>query len=246
LITSVEALVVNSNLLYQGQFEPGGSAQVKITLANDRDEPEQVDFKLGDYGCNCEGEHFYDAPNTRDRTNASWIKLNTIREILAPHEKRDIYFTIKIPNDPHLHGSYWSQILIEPNNTVQTINTDKEMQLQIKIRYAQHVITTIGQGTAKLKILNKAFKMIGDQEMLCVDILNTGDLFLKPKLTLKLFSINGKLAHTLEAQAENLFPNNSSRFLIPTQNIKGKFKAFLLLDNGDNYLFGDNFEIEFS
>src|SRR5207248_313863 len=120
------------------------------------------------------------------------------------------------------------------------------LQLHVKVRYAYHIVTNIGKGTPSLKINRKALENIEGKKFFAVDVSNTGTLFLNPKMTIKLFNSKGKMEKTLETQSDRLYPGSSTRFLANGEGLpKGKYTAFLLLDNGDGRLFGDTFEVSF-
>lgn len=245
LSTSICQALQVTDLSYIDSLVPGESKRVKVTLINDRDIPENVDLKICDYATNCEGEHFYEEPGTFQRTNGPWVTLASNRVYLAPNEQSDFYFTIDVPKDSNLKGSYWSIMFIEPVEPVQKFSESADgFSLNVKIRFAYHIVTNVGKGLAKLKILKKDFKMIEDNQFFYVDVSNTGELFLNPKLSLKLYDGSGKLAKTIEGQPERLYPGSSQRYLIDTKEIeRSKYTAFLLLDNGDSHLFGDTFEL---
>jgi len=245
-VSNLQALQVNS-LTYSGEFKPGESREVKINLINDRDIPEKIDLRLCDYACNHEGHIFFEEPGKMERTNASWITLNQEYIIMEPKEQRDVSYTIHMPLHPPLNGSYFSALLIEPADPIeQPEQSNTGFTLCVKIRYAHHIVTNIGKGIAKLKILEKKFRSIEDKKYLAIDVMNTGDLFLSPKLTLKLYDDKGSLKKTLEHPFERLYPGNSQRYHVSIEGVEaGKYTSFLLLDNGDNNLFGETFLIEF-
>ncbi|MBA3817193.1 MAG: hypothetical protein H0X29_11890, partial [Parachlamydiaceae bacterium] len=108
---------------------------------------------------------------------------------------------------------------------------------------AYHIVTNIGEGTPKLKILKKEFKTVDQQNLFAVSVANIGDLFLNPKLVLKLYNSQGKLEKTLDGQPERLYPGSSQIYLMDIQGLEAKkYTAFLMLDNGDKQLFGDTFD----
>lgn len=239
-----ESLLV-SELSYKGKFSPGDFRRIKISLTNEKTVPEQVHFKLVDYACNAEGEHFFKKPHSFERSNASWIHLHTNQLTLKAKEKADYFFTVKVPSDPLLQGSYWSVILIEPKDPVNTIK-DQLMgfNLAIQLRFAYHLITTIDEGVAKLEVIQTKLYPLQEEEKLGIDIKNTGTLFLNPKATLKLYNSAGVLEKTLISQKERLYPASSQRYFFQGMGLKGKkYTAFLLLDNEDKHLFGETFEL---
>ena len=243
-----------NNLSSLENLKPGEKKQIKITLTNDQDKAEQVDLKLTNYSCNSEGQHFFDedehdinASIKASRSNATWINIGQNRFIMEPSEKRDIYYTITAPNDSTLKGSYWSVLLIEPaGNRALQAPSDDGFSLQIKIRYAHHIVTNFGEGAPKLKILKKEIKEIETKRYLCIHVLNEGDLFFNPTSTLKLYDAEGRLEKTIEAQSERLYPGNSQCFYldlqgIPENRLTEKLNGFLLFDGKNDILFGDKF-----
>lgn len=246
MVSSAEALMVN-DLSYVGNFTPGETREVKITLTNDHDTPELVELKQYDYQTNKEGETHFPDPGTEPRSNAKWIRLSEERIRLAPKEKKDLFVTVKVPQDNNLSGSYFSALLIEPTDFIQSLEDVKSgIQLNVKVRFAFHIVTNVGEGQAKLKILDKQLVTMADKPLLAVDVSNIGTYFLNPKLTLKLYSAEGKLVKTLESSPERLYPGSSQRFFLNGEGLAGnQYKAFLVLDNGDKHLFGDTFDLSF-
>lgn len=243
-LSGLNALQVNG-LTYLNTMKPGETAQVNITLISDKDRPEMVDLKLCDYWCNSDGQHFFEDVGKQTRSNAKWISLGSHREVVQPGERRDIYFTIQVPQEQNLNGSYWSVLLIEPSDPLQTlVESEHGFQLQVKVRYAYHIVTHVGPATPSLKVVKKGMQMLDNINYFTVDVENTGNLFLKPKMTIKLFTKQGKLEKTMETQTDRLYPGSSSRYFADGTGIaQGQYTAFLLLDNGDGRIFGDSFDI---
>lgn len=248
--TFVLSLQVN-NLSCLEKLNPSEKKQIQLTLYNDSDSKEQVNLKLADYSCNSNGEHFYDEDYLDNlkypRSNKSWINHGQEQIYMEPRETRNVYYTIDVPNDPSLKGSYWSLLLIEPQGTTLSKDANSEgFSLQIKIRYAHHIIVNIGEATPKLKIIKKEIKEIDGKNFLCLHVLNEGDLFFDPTLTLKLYDVEGKLFSTLKSQSERLYPGNSQCFYLNAEELdekrlKEKLTGFLLFDGKENLFFGDKF-----
>lgn len=234
-----------SGLTYLNTVRPGEKVNFTVTLISDKDQPELVEFKLCDYSCNSDGQHFFEDIGTQQRSNARWITLGSHHETINPGERRDVYVTIDVPKDLNLKGSYWSILLIEPTVPLQTLTeAEHGFRLHVKVRYAYHIVTNVGVGNPSLKITKKGIDFVGGKKHFVVDVNNTGDLFLNPKMTLKLFSKQGKLEKTQETQPERLYPGSSSRYLVDGNELKaGDYTAFLLLDNSDGKIFGDTFGV---
>lgn len=248
ILSSPLAALQVSNLSTIETLSPGEKKRIAITLHNDKNHEEQVDLKLVDYGCNSDGEHFYDEPaGIKPCSNANWVLLGQERVILAPNEEREIYYVIEVPDDKKLSGSYWSVLLIEPADSPLVDSEENEgLKLRIKIRFAHHIICNVGEGQPKIKILKKEIKEIQGDPYLCLHVINKGNLFFKPEITLSLYDSKGKIENTLKSQPERLYPNNSQCFYInlkdiPEQRRKESFKGFILFDGNGPHLFGDRF-----
>jgi hypothetical protein len=244
----VESLQV-SNLSSIETMRPGEKKQVTIQLINDRDVSEKVSLKLVDYACNSQGEHFFnELTDNALRSNASWIRLGQEFITLAPRETRDIYYIIEVPAENLLlRGSYWSVLLIEPLDVLSsTRSTEEGLHLCIKIRYAHHIVTNVGGGTPKISVLKKEIQKIEGKRYLRFHVVNEGELFLNPSLTLKLYNKKGELERSFKTQPERLYPGNPQCFLVDINNIseewmQEKLTGFFLFEGKDNYLFGDRF-----
>lgn len=245
-LSSLQALQV-SNLSTLEKLELGEKKRVSLTLINDKDEEEKVDLKLSDYACNSQGDHFYDDPNGKKaRSNASWILLGQERVILAPREEREIYFVIEVPEDMTQQGSFWSCLLIEPTETYAQGDNKAGLSLRIKIRFAHHIVTQVGEGTPKIKILKKEIVTLEGTPHLCLHVLNQGSLFYNPALTATFYDEEGNLERKITTQPERLYPDCSQCFYVsladyPKDKLNKPLQGFLLFDGNDSHLFGDRF-----
>ncbi len=243
-LTSLFSLQVSS-LSYLAMMTEGEKREVKLTLINESDSIEKVSLHLSDYGCNSEGNHFYEQPGTFPRSNAAWIQLQQNQLTLLPKQQVDLFYTIQAPSFLAA-GSYWSVLLIEPLTPLKTIGESQEgYNFFVKVRFAHHIIMTVGQSMPLIKILKHEIQDIEDKKYLAITVINKGPLFIQPKATLKLYNGAGILIKTVEGSTERLYPENSQRYLLDISSIpQGLYKAFLLLDNGDQHLFGDHLAIE--
>lgn len=230
LVSTAQALQVTP-LIHTANIKPGETQNVQITLINDGDAADQVQLKLVDYSSNTEGYTFHDDYGNLPRSNAKWVSLSERQITLKPKEQHAFAYTIRAPSDPHLKGSYWSVLLIESN---------------VKVRFTHHIISNVGTSIdAKLKVIDKQVKEISGQRYLCIDVANQGELSLHPKVSLRLYNEDGTFKTTLEGAAEHIYPDYSQRYFLSIDTLPSeKFTGFLLIDNGDEHLFGDSFSIQ--
>lgn len=229
------------------KMQPGETRRVKISIFNEKDTPELAELTLHDYECNGKGENFYRDPGELARSSTPWVHLSANRVQLQPKTGADVYLTIEVPKDDTLKGSYWNVVMVTPVEAVKSPKEEKEgFKLHIRTRFAYHAVITIGdKGAGKLKIDKKEIVAINKKKYLAVHVLNSGEIYLYPKLTIKLYNEQGKLEKTLNGSNQRLYPGSTSKYLVDVDGVDPKsYKAFLALDNGDKYVFGDSFKLE--
>lgn len=212
-----------------------------MTLTNNKNEPEEVYLKQVDYKYLSTGENYFVDPATLPRSNASWIRLNNKSVVLKPGETRDIIYSVRIPQDTPNNASYSSAILVEPQApAANLLQNDGQITLQVKVRYAHQLITTLGQPPLALKLLNHSAVINEGKQNLNFDVENVGQGHLAPKLTLKLFDLKGNQISELNVPMQNILAGSSVRFTVPLPTIlKGDYIGLLLFDAGDSKIFGE-------
>lgn len=249
LITLIDfplhALTVNGDLTKHFQVKPGDVFEVKFTVANNKDKPEDIILKQSDYRYNSSGENFFEEPGSLPRSNASWIHLDTPSLRLNPGESKEIIYTVAVPKQNSLNGSYSSLILIEPSApAAEILQNNSQFNLQVMVRYAHQIITTLPPAKYGLRLLSESIENNDDGQRLTIDVENTGTAHLFPKLNLKLFDKNGKQSAELIAKPQNIFPQNSVRYFLPLQpELKGNYLGLLLFDAGHGQIFAEKIHL---
>lgn len=247
--SALHALIFNSPLTTSLRVTPSEQITGKIILTNDKDTPEIVNLRQVDYRYNCEGESFFEEPATLPRSNASWIELPRRQLTIPPHQTTEVFYAIKVPAKKLPQGSYASTILVEPESFAATHESPAQgnISLNIKIRYAHQIVTTLGEPKALLKVIARAVVKKDDGFYFNVDVANQGDCYLYPKATLKLFDASGKLAKCCELPPCSILPDNSVRFSFIIKELDQKhYTGFLLLDDDQNHLFVEKLAITVS
>lgn len=194
---------------------------------------------------------------THNRSNASWINLGFDRIILEPNEKRTVTYSIRVPNDRTISGSYWSTLMLEPvskkspeSQLTQQIPKDQPtLTLNQKMRYSVQILTHVrgnGQSKPVLKFLSpKIEKNTQNKRSLYFHIQNTGNRYSRPDVWLDVFSLQGNKLHRLKAETHGLYINEKEAFHIDLSPLKtGKYKALLAAeDNGTGQIFGSDINL---
>jgi hypothetical protein len=233
------------NLIYEDSFVLGEKKTFEIGVTNEQDEPVEISLSQYDYEpLDKGGGGEYKDVGSVKKSNASWITLPYPRIVLKPKEYKKITCQLSIPKDASLNSSYWSRIMIEPEDTKMPTEKKEGLTLINKVRYSVLVMTHVGNTNAKMKLVGKGVEKVGDQEYLYVELKNLGNFYLRPKIKLKLFGPEGKLDNTLTGNVASFYPGFTNRYRIPIQDVKKKdYKVFFVLERENAEPIADTFDI---
>jgi hypothetical protein len=205
-----------------------------------------------DYMFYCDGRNIYGEAGHEPRSNAEWLTLNPSRLIIPPHEKASVYCSLEVPKDTHVAGTYWSMIMVEqipatsPESIVSRENDRITMSVQTVMRYGIQIITNIGDtGIRKIRFLDKKLLSLHGKKFLRLDLENTGDRSLSPSLWAELYNLDGRSMGRFDGRKARIYPGCSTRNDIELTGITGgKYKALVIVDNGDDHIFGAQYDLE--
>src|SRR6185503_6468548 len=104
-------------VLGSGVFEhdasPGQTYQGRVLVRNDTKEPQEAKVYQTDYSFAADGRTMYDAPGTSRRSNAKWVSVSSNYLVIPPETTVPVTFSVAVPADSSLRGTYWSLVMIE-------------------------------------------------------------------------------------------------------------------------------------
>lgn len=241
------SIVVPGSLTHENLVTKGEIVKGIIPVQNDSEEIVTVQVTLTDYSFNSKGESFFPEKGTLKRSNASWISSEKMQFDVAPKSTYSFSYTLQVPEEASLEGSYWSVFLVEPiQNKASAPDVEKSLGVQTIIRYGVQVITNIGsKGSYELKILDKKIIKEEGKRIFSLSVENPGTLMQTPTLFLELADEKGKKIDRLEAYKQRILPDCSVTYQIDLSKIPiGSYKAMALLDHGGNALFGAKYDLQ--
>ena len=235
----------------QATVQPGSRTEGKIFLRNTSDQPHEVKVYQTDYMFYADGKNMYGDPGKTVRSNASWITFTPHQFTIPPGETSTVYYTIQAPADNKLNGTYWSLLMVEPiaPGSLEPPKPKKdEVLVGVKtvMRYAVQMVTTIGDtGSRNIKFINKQLSNENGKLFLQLDIENTGERWLNPQIWAEIYDESGASLGRFEGNKMRLYPECSGRFRIDFSQLpKGKYNALVVADNGDENVFGSQYNLE--
>jgi hypothetical protein len=241
---------VLGSLTHEKISDSGEAYSGTILIKNAGESPCRVKIYQTDYLFYADGTNLYGSPASNPYSNAKWIALSAKWLTIPAGETAPVNYEVQIPHISDLQGTYWSLVMVEPaadNGPAQTAAEKGKyvLGLQTNIRYGVQIITDIkDSGTRKIELLNKRLIEENGKRFLQLDIKNTGERWLNPSVSVQLYGKDGKLFGTFGNAKNRIFPTCSVRHKIYLGDIpKGEYKALVIVDNGDQYVFGANYEL---
>ena len=249
---AIAGISIEGGLTNEKVSKAGETYQGEIVIKNQEDTPQELKIYQSDYRFNYEGQTTYGEPGKDARSNARWISFSPSRLTVPPNEKATINYTVTVPGDRALVGTYWSMLMIEclPESSPEA-SDQKEKKLALGItqvmRYAVQIITHIGDtGTKKIKFLKTEILKEKESRILQVDVENEGEILLRPQLWTELYAADGTSMGRFQGEQYRIYPNTSKRFRIDITKVPtGTYKALVVADCGENDLFGIQYTLKF-
>jgi hypothetical protein len=239
------AITLRSALTHERQAAPGESYTGSIEIGNSADAPQRVHIYRTDFRSTAKGESIFDLPTGQGRSNASWIDYSPEYITLPAKGVLTVPYSVRVPLSDSLQGSYWSVLMIEPEDEIDPFPAQKTLRIHTKIRYAVKVVTTINSGLREVLFLDSRLVEREGGKILQVDLLNSGTAVFKATLSLQLFDEGGAAAGTFEAPYQSLYPGSERGYEITLPHgLSGRYKALLTADCGEDALFGITFDLD--
>lgn len=226
---------------------PGDLIKGVIKVQNNDSTDQEIKVYQTDLLYNFQEKTFYDEPGNHSRSNAKWIQYSPKSVILKPKEVRNVEYEISIPKNDSLKGTYWSVLMVEG---VSPIDPNKKGDLNIKTvtRYAIQVVTDMAdKGKGSLKFMEPTLVKENGKLYLAVDLINNGEHYIAPDVSIELYDESGTLAKTITAPKKGLYPTTSSRFKLDLEGLPSKktYTAMIVAAGEENDVFGLEYTLYF-
>jgi hypothetical protein len=240
-------VIVTGSLTHEYEVKSGGSYEGSIDVMNPGDAAQDVKAYQTDYSFTADGKVLYGSPGSLARSNAGWMTLSPRQVKVPAGETVTIRFTITVPTDETMSGTYWSVIMIEPipPGTAESGSAgQKNVAVGVSqvLRYAVQVVTHIGiTGTSQLRFAHIQVTTDGGRKLLVVDTENTGERWLRGTLWADIYDAAGKHVGKYDGGKQRMYPGTSVRYAVDLSTLPGAtYKALIVVDCGGDNVFGAN------
>lgn len=248
LVASISfgGIVISGLLTHEYIVMPGDTYEGSIVVQNPDKDPQEVRIYQTDYLFSADGTTLYGDPGSAPRTNARWISVAPTQLIVPPNESATIRYTVQVPDDAGLKGTYWSVLMVEPvdsdapDSSVAAVKDQVTMGVRQVLRYAVQVVTHVGDtGTRQLKFAQVKLGTGAEKRQLLVDAENTGERWLRGTLWIEIYKPDGSLLGRFDADRKRMYPGTSVRYGVDLASVAAAtYKALIVIDCGGDDVFG--------
>ena len=239
------AVIVVGPLAYEHEAQPGRVVEGTLEVRNPEDRSQEVKFYQSDYRFFADGTTEYGEPGKLPRSNALWMSFQPKQATIPPRESVTLRYTIRVPEDPALSGTYWSLLMVEPipEGSPESSSPDpRKTTLGIRevLRYAVQIAVHIGAtGRRELKFAQLRLTEEGGKRLLAVDVENTGERLLHGRFWTEIYDSGGRYVGRFEGGERRLYPGTSVRFKADLPGLENaSYKALIVVDCGGDDVFG--------
>jgi len=227
---------------------PGQSYEGTILVRNTTATPQSVRIYKSDYLFYANGTSHFDDAGTTPRSNANWVKPSASTVVVPPMGELTVGYTISVPANDTLRGTYWSALMVEGAPTAPPAASAKQVGIGAVVRYAVQLATHLPKaGSRKVAFSNQVLSTDSTgHRVLELDVQNTGERAYRPNLWVELYDANGVVRGRREQQRGLLYPGTSlkQRFVFDALPA-GSYKAVVFADSGDDSVFASQYKLEY-
>jgi len=245
------SVTVDGPLAYDYVVQIGKAYQGALGIKNDSSESASVGIRQIDYLFYADGRILYEEAGSHLRSNARWITVSPTELVLRAGESATIRYTVSVPDDSSLVGSYWSALMVEPasNMDAATLGAGSSVSIEVRqiVRYAVQIATQVGE-TGVLDLRFSRIHVTAGQAgpRLEVDAENTGDRWYRATLWAELYDADGISVGRFEGGVRRMYPGTSARFQSQLAGVhKGGYTALIVADCGGDDVYGVTVDLVF-
>jgi len=227
--------------------QPGDTYRGSIAIRNTGPAVAQVKLYQTDYLFSADGKNAFDAPGSLARSNAAWLQLNREQVTIAPDGVATVDYQVRVPEGAGLSGTYWSVVMVQELPAAEAAGVSRAgVTLAQSMRHAIQIITEVGEsGRSEIEFLNARVVGEGAQRAFDIDLVNTGERWLRTDIWLELHDSRGRVVGRFSAPRRRTFPGTSVHNRIEIGAAPaGKYLGLLVADGGRNDLFGMQIELD--
>jgi hypothetical protein len=224
----------------------------RIVIYNGAATAQAIRVSQSDYAGSAEGTARSDDPGVMPRSNVAWVGVQTQRVTVPPKSDVTVRYTVAVPQNDSLRGTYWSAIVVEAAEATPGATTGRASQPPIRTdsvtRYPVQVVTHIAAtGTRTVRFDNpRASQDSTGAAAFDLDVVMTGDRAVRPRISVELYDAQGTLKAKEKQDRGLVYPGAVFHQRFDFGKLPpGTYKAVIVADTGAERLYASHFTIVF-
>lgn len=239
-----------------GPFElnlrPGDEYFGSVRVWNNELDPVDIRIYPGDWLQTPIGEQYLDVgevPNSM----TEWMHVSPDHMTIPGGGSSEIYFQIKVPDDPELTGSYWGIFFVEGVPGLSELEPTEDqipsLGLKIVLRHGIKIYVTIpGTEDKKAKFTTaKTMASEGGGMAFVATLENHGNTYIRPEAWIEIHDWNGNIVYTDDHRTITILPEMERDYTFELGDMgiqPGRYVALIIADYGAVSLVAAQAEIE--
>jgi hypothetical protein len=245
---------VQGKTIRESESRPGDIYSGSFVVVNSSSEPQEAKVYQTDYSTSADGRNAYGPAGSSPRSNGKWVAVGGATLIVPPQSSREVPFTVTVPADPTLAGTYWSMVMVEgvPRASAESRQPSRaqpavQAAVVTRIRYAVQIVTHVGPATKPAaRFAAPTVRTAKDGgKVLAFDVINAGTRSFAPAFALELYAEDGARVKSAAAVREITYPGTSLRQQFDLGALPaGTYRALVTMDAGHDAVFGAQYTLK--
>lgn len=229
-------VVILNGLTHVHQSSSGQLITGVIRLKNTSGTEQRVIIYFNDLFQECGKETVLTADSTHNNSIKNWLSTNVNEHVFQANEEYELIYTINVPNDVAIDGSFWGVLMVEIEKPIKEDELQYGVKLESKVRYGIQIIADINKRTpSELEFYDIKIEEPDGNKIIQIDLKNLGTYYVQPTLILEVFNTNGEQVKKVEVKFKKVYPNSCKGFTMDISGLpKGAYTAVLVADYGEN------------
>ncbi|AOW20492.1 hypothetical protein LPB138_07305 [Urechidicola croceus] len=224
--------------IYKGNS--GDVISGEVILMNGSDQEQLVTFELNEAIFSCETNRIFTNEYSHPKSSTDWFNGKVLNKVLGPKEKYVYTYTIEMPNDKSLRGSYWTVLKVNLEKPIREESINGNIGLDTKITYAVALLTHVNdydELSLDFENINLKEDAQNLKKELEVKLINNSLFIEGIKLSLEIYDNNGVKVHEGKTDRNLTFPGFCRDFLIDVSSLpNGKYECVLIADSREEFI----------
>jgi Bacterial protein of unknown function (DUF916)/Protein of unknown function C-terminal (DUF3324) len=215
-------------------LSPGQSFESQVLISNDGDAAGTATVSAVDGLTGTASGIVYADRSVLAQDVGKWIALDETRVTLQPGEKHVVHFHGTVPQTSWI-GQHLGGIVVE-SDTIDTNSSNSKVQIKVRQQSIEAVeIDNPGASVERLESSGIQFGGSNGQQVLTLNLQNTGELFINPTGKVSVIDSSGKTLQDIPIKMNLILPHTSFTYPIALSGqilMPGNYKADITLNYG--------------